>query len=144
MTATGERTIHLRKQGKFLAALMSCSTISEAGRRAGISERTAERWVVDPDFRERLRAAQTEVIDHALLRIKASTSEALDVLRGIMNDRNAPPGARVQAARSVLDCAIKLITVDDVLSRLEALEATSNEGGAGTWGKQSTNRMLPG
>ena len=120
----GER--RTRTEGQFLAALLSSPTMAEAARRAGVSERSAARWMSDPEFKERLKAAQDEIVGHSLSRLKISISESLDVLRGIMNDGGEPTGARVTAARVVLDNAIKAIETVDIIQRIEALEAAQD------------------
>ena len=117
----GER--RTRAEGQFLAALLSSPSIAEAARYAGISERSAARWMADPAFRERLRSAQDEIVGHSLSRLKVSINESLDTLRGIMNNSDEPAGARVTAARVMLDNAIKVIETTDIIRRIEALEA---------------------
>ena len=43
-------------------------------------------------------------------------------LRSVMNDCEAPYSTRVTAARTVLDLAIRCVEIDDLTSRIEALE----------------------
>jgi hypothetical protein len=121
----GER--RSRFETAFLSALLRKSTVAEAAREAGISDSTATRWLSDPAFKERLKSAQDEVINHSLSMLKLSASEALEVLRSVANDEVSPPSARVAAARTLLDGAFRAVETYDILSRIETLE-TRTEG----------------
>ena len=49
--------------------------------------------------------------------------EAVEALRSIPTDEAAPPGARVSAARSLLDQAQRAVELEDLALRIDQLEA---------------------
>jgi hypothetical protein len=107
----------------FMSALLSTANIEDAASMAGISATTAYRWHSQPDFQAEFRKMQQEVVGHALIELKMSMSEALNVLRNVMSDSENPPSSRVAAARTVLDNAFKSLETADILERLEQLES---------------------
>jgi hypothetical protein len=80
-----------------------------------------------PDFQEQYRAAKSQVVAAAIGRLQQVTGEAVSTLRQIMLDKEAPASSRVTAARVILEQAIKTVEIEDVLTRLEALERAQAE-----------------
>ena len=111
-----------RRQEVFIAALLSCPTIAQAARTAGIAEVTAGRWLKDLAFQEAYRTARRHVVQHAVARVQQATCTAVETLRAIMQDPEAPASARVSAAKAVLETAIKGIELEDLEARIAALE----------------------
>jgi transposase-like protein len=126
--ATGHGEKRTRKERLFMQALLSSATIEDAAAIAGISPTTAYRWHAEASFKAEFRALQTELVEGSLVQLKMSMSEALAVLRSVMNNGGNPPAARVTAARAVLDNAFKAVETSDILERLEALEAQAGRG----------------
>ncbi len=90
------------KQQEFAAAYVSCGgNASEAARLAGYSQASARqiggRLSRDAKVQRMIRQEQQRVIGGRLC------SQALGVLESIMLDPSAPAGARVDAAKSLLD-----------------------------------------
>src|SRR5215208_4424204 len=56
--------------------------------------------------------------------------EAVEALRGVMNDQDAPHASRVSAARTVLDMAMQATNAQEIEERLAALEARAARKGA--------------
>jgi phage terminase small subunit len=113
-----------RRQEAFLATLLSCPTILQAARTAGIAEVTARRWLKEPSFQEAYRTARRHVVQHAVARVQQATCTAVETLEAIMQDPEAPASARVSAAKAVLETAIKGIELEDLEARIAALELT--------------------
>lgn len=110
------------RQRRFVAALMSARTVEEAAQAVGIVERTAYRYLADP----RVRRALSEVLDTVLVEasgqaVRAMTG-ALATLEAIHTDEAAPLGARVSAARAILDAGPRLHEAQDLGARVSALE----------------------
>ncbi len=80
-----------------------------------------------PDFQDRYRAAKRQVVEQSITRLQQVTSEAVDVLREIMLDREATASSRVSAAKAVLEMAVKAVEVEDLAARLEELERVLEE-----------------
>jgi hypothetical protein len=115
-----------RKESAVIGLLLEPS-FEKAAARAGVSESTLWRWLRLPEFQEAYRSAKRESVSQAIGCLQRASSEAVEALRQIMNDIQAPATARVSAARSILEFALKGVELEDILARLEALEnETSN------------------
>jgi uncharacterized protein YggE len=121
MPGNGEK--FSRKQDAFLGALLSEPTIYAAAQRVGINETTGHRWLKDPAFNQMYREAKRQIVDHAIAQAQRSASEAVETLRAVMANEEAPASARVSASKTMLDFALKVGTVEDLEARLAALEA---------------------
>jgi DNA-binding MurR/RpiR family transcriptional regulator len=111
-----------RKHHQAIAALIEHRTIREAAQDVGIGQATLFRWMQDPHFRRAYREAKRRVMDHTITQLQRASSEAVTNLQSIMNDTKNPPSARVTAARTILDMAVKAVEVEDVEARITVLE----------------------
>jgi len=111
---------------KLIAALLSQSSIGAAARATGVGEVTVHRWLRDEGFQRAYRAARSEVVRQVIGQMQRDSSRAAHVLMVIAEDGDAPASARVSAARSILDIAVKAIEIDDLTNRVEALERDLN------------------
>lgn len=107
---------------KALAALLTCPTKREAAQRAGISDRTLRNYLADPSFQAAYQQAFNGIVEDATRQAQQSLAPALFTLREIMEDAEIPAAARVTAARTALEYAIKLTEANDFAARLERLE----------------------
>lgn len=107
---------------KALAALLTCPTKREAAQRAGISDRTLRNYLADPGFQTAYQKAFNGIVEDATRQAQQSLAPALFTLREIMEDAEIPAAARVTAARTALEYAIKLTEANDFAARLERLE----------------------
>lgn len=111
------------KQEQFLAALFTHPTIKEAAGSVGISETTAWRYLQDEKFAERYRTAHRQTFEHVAVRLRQDANAAVKALREIVDDKTAPAGSRVQAARSILEAVLKSVELSDIEGRMAVLEA---------------------
>ena len=112
------------KQAAAIAALLAHRTIAEAAHHVGIGERTLLRWLQeDRAFQATYRTARRHVVQHAVAQVQQATSTAVATLEAIMQDATASANARVSAAKAVLDTAMKGVELEDLDSRIVALEA---------------------
>ena len=118
-----------RKQEALISALLLEPTLAEAAQAAGIGEVTAWRWLQDAAFQAAYREARREVVRHAITQVQRATGEAVETLRNVMQDADAPASARVSAAKAVLETAVKAVELEDLEARIAALEA-AQQGGA--------------
>ena len=96
---------------QIIAALLQHGTIREAAQAAGISARTLyDRMRDDMDFRAEYAAAKNDIMRGAVIRINESLSAAVAAVTDIMNDTNANPAIRLQAAQTILNNASKFAT----------------------------------
>jgi phage terminase small subunit len=111
-----------RRQEAFIAALLSCPTIAHAARMAGIAEVTAGRWLKDHSFQAAYREARRQVVQQAIVQVQHATGTAVQTLVAVMQDNESPSNARVTAARTILEMAIRTVEFEDLESRIVALE----------------------
>ena len=117
-------TMHQRR---FVAALLSARTIEEAAHAAGVKRRTATRYLA----LDSVRAALAQALDQAeaqAVRVSVSAmTEAVGTLRAIHADKDAPTGARVSAARAILEAGPRLREILDLAERVTELEQNMGE-----------------
>ena len=88
--------------------MMVCRTRAEAAKTAGVCEKTMREYLKDPEFQERYREAFGGIVEDAARQAQKKILSALDTLQEVMEDKQAQSYARVSAARSILDYALKL------------------------------------
>lgn len=121
MRAHGEKLS--RKKEQLIAALLTCGSITEAAARCGLAEATVHRWLQDAAFTQAYREARRQVVQQAISQVQQGTGIAVSTLIAILQDCTAPASARVAAARTMLETAIKAVELEDLEARLAALEA---------------------
>ena len=111
------------KQELLIAALLSSPTIQDAAKTAGVSETSAHRWLrTDEGFTAAYLKARREAVGQAIARLQQLSSGAVAVLASIAGNATLPTGARVAAASKILDTAIRAVELEDLESRIAALE----------------------
>lgn len=109
-------------QYKALSALMAGASVTDAAQQAGVSERTLYRYLADSTFDAAYRAARRRAVGQATTKLQQIAGEAVEMLRAVMTDTEASDRARVAAASKILDLAYKAVELDDLESRIKALE----------------------
>ena len=110
------------KQELALRAVISQPTLKEAALAAGVSDSTLWRYMRDAEFSRRLREARREAVSHTTTRLQQASSDAVTVLRDLMLKEDAPPAARISAARTVLDYTYRADEQDGLRARIDELE----------------------
>jgi hypothetical protein len=111
------------RQGGVLALLVGGSTIEGAAKAQNVRPATVHEWLKKPEFRGAYNDALSDVISHSSAMLKASCAVAVTTLRAIAADESAPSAPRVSAARTILELAYRAVEVDELATRIEALEA---------------------
>ncbi len=111
-------------------ALLSDPGLTSAAKAAGVGKATLWRWMQQPAFREAYRKARREAVEQARARLQQASGEAVEALREVMNDQDAPHASRVSAARTVLDMAMEATSTEELEARLAALERRAMQRGA--------------
>lgn len=119
-----------RKQDQAIAALLACPSILDAARQSGIAEVTLYRWLKLEAFQTAYREARRQCVQQAIVQVQQATGEAVETLRAIMRDPEAPASARVSAAKTVLETAVKAVELEDLEARIAALEEDLDRGPA--------------
>jgi hypothetical protein len=117
-----------RKREQAIAALLSSRTIADAAQACRLGERTLKRWLATPEFQEEFRQAKKESLRAAAARLNAAAGMATETLKAIADDPTSPAAARVTAARTILESAMRDRELDDLESRISQLEQNSNGG----------------
>ena len=115
------------RQQKALAALLTSPSRAAAAEAAGITTRTLQNYLSDPEFQREYQKALSGLISEAAAQAKQSLSPALSTLKEVMTDTEQNGQIRVSAARSLLEFGMKLTEQADILARLQELE-TAMEG----------------
>jgi hypothetical protein len=118
-----------RTQEKAIAALLAERTIQDAAARAKVSERTLTYWLKLPAFAAEYRHARQRVVEHAVGKLQAASSLAVDAL--VKNLSCGKPAVEVTAANSLLAHSLAAVEQFDVVSQIEALKELIAQQGAG-------------
>ena len=111
------------KKQKAISALLRSPTIEKAAQEAGVGYSTLRGWLKDDDeFRREYERALGELVADAATLAKKSMSPALATMREVLEDHYTSDSIRIQAGRALMDYALKLVEITDVMSRIEALE----------------------
>ena len=90
---------------------------------AGIDPRTMRRYFEDADFRSAYRKAFGGMVEDATRQAQQAIAPALSTLQEILEDGDETATARIQAARSTLEYALRLTEQMDILEQHNELEA---------------------
>lgn len=115
-----------RLDESLIAALLAKPTVSAAAKAVGISTRTAQRRMADPEFEEKFRAAKGRLVHEATRRLTMNASKAAEVLRKVFDDRTATPGARVAAATQTIRLTLESFEIEELDRRISDLERHKN------------------
>lgn len=85
------------------------------------------RYEAEPEFSAALEAARRDALAEAARRINGALGCAVAALRSICEDPAASEAARVSAARSLLEFALRYAEASDLEKRIAALESEGEE-----------------
>lgn len=125
MTGHGEK--FGRKQESAIAALLTCPSLPAAAASSGISESTLRRWLQNEAFARRYRQERTRMLETTVNLLRQKSVMAVETLSEVANDKEAAASARVSAARSVVELAIKGAELLDLEARIDELEQMARE-----------------
>ncbi|HXG63747.1 MAG TPA: hypothetical protein VNO70_01485 [Blastocatellia bacterium] len=115
------------KQQEAISALIVHPTARAASEALGVNPSTIWRWLQDPEFREAYDEARRLVVTHNVTAIQAAGQQAVMSLIDMMNDPKIPAHARVRASQVILDLGMKVAKLDELDSRLRAIEEEAEE-----------------
>jgi hypothetical protein len=110
-----------RRLDQFLAALLEHPSMESAARATGITRKTAQRWLADPIVSARFRHIRRQAVELAMARIEHAVSAAVTCLAEIQ-EHGESESARIAAARTIIETAMRSIELGDIQQRLDALE----------------------
>ena len=106
---------------KALAALLTSKTKNEAAAAAGIAPRTLRDYLADPEFQAAYAAAFRNLVTDATREAQQTLSPAISTLQAIMEDEEENSSARIAAARSLIETALRLTEFNDILTELQTI-----------------------
>jgi hypothetical protein len=115
-----------RKREEAVAALLTHRTLAAAAEAVGVHERTLREWLRDPAFDAAFPEARRRAVDRAVAQLQRLCGRAARTLARAM--RGEDMGVAVRAAKIVFDTALRGIELDDVVRRVEELEALARGG----------------
>lgn len=132
------------RQERAIPALLSERTLAAAARAAGVGERSLRRWLgEDERFRAAYQQARSEAMRQATARIQAASAAAVDTLAELMELKERPD-IRARAALGVLAAAFKAEELENLASRVEALEQSQGSSGVAGIGRGWPRLKGPG
>lgn len=108
---------------EIISALLQHGTIKEAAAAAGTAPRTIYDRMNDREFRSQYMEAKNDIIRKAVFTINTQLAAAVNCVADIMNDKEANPAIRLQAAQVLINNAGKFadrLARDEYQSRNEA------------------------
>ena len=114
------RPVAPEKDSVLALALSAGATTATAAEEAGVSQRTAQRKLADPEFRRQVAQLRAELMSRALDHMTKNMTRAADVLAGLLDEQN--PAMRLRAARSLLTLGLRLRDSIDLNDRIRDLE----------------------
>ncbi len=116
-----------RKKEEAIVALLTYRTTEEAARAVKISAKTLLRWQKEPEFATALRMAKRSAFDQSLARLHHLSGAAISTLGKVMMDPATPPSTKVRAADNIWSHTVKAIELEEIETRLAALEAAAQK-----------------
>jgi hypothetical protein len=113
-------------QVKAIESLLTGSNHEAAAAAAGVVPRTLSRWLQEPVFTAELDTQKRLAIGAACARLIGTMDTAVTLINDILSGNGGPKKyhtIQLRAAKIALDSALKLIELNDILKRIEALEA---------------------
>ncbi len=110
------------KAEKVLTALLHHGAVRSAAKEAGVSEATVFRYLQDPEFQRRYRAARASVVDAAIALMQRLCANAVSTLGSVMHDTKAPASARVSAAKTILEQSIGGVELTELRQEVEDIK----------------------
>jgi hypothetical protein len=95
-----------RKQEALIAALLTEPTYEQAARKAGVSRRTAHRWLGQPLFQAAYRRARQQLVTAAVARVQSLAVDAVETLASVMRS-GAKDSDRLRAATALLEIVLR-------------------------------------
>jgi hypothetical protein len=123
----GHGTKFNRKMEAAIAAILTHKNLEEAAGAVGVSVATLLRWQKLPDFQKAFRKAKGAVHAQAMARLQQATGPAVSTVLRVMADPATPPATKMRAGQIVIELSLKFVDQEDILARLEELEADADK-----------------
>lgn len=108
------------RQAKFLPVLLASPTYTQACKAGRVSRDTLYVWLKDPAFKAELDGQRAELAAQGLALLSQSVVKAVETLVGLLDGSDGR--LKRLAARDILDQHVKFRELDELTSRIEAIE----------------------
>ena len=108
------------QQANFIAALISGKNTKQAARSAGVTERTAYRWLSLPELKSELTMAQAAILGDATRRMERLLDSSLEVLEGLLKSENEL--VRARGVEMVFKHYVAMKSANELEARLSEIE----------------------
>jgi hypothetical protein len=110
--------------------LLQFPTLQQAAEATGIGLRTLQLWLKDDAFQELYRKAKADLLEGATTQLRVESRKMVEVLVKIAKDTKVNAAARVTAARSVLELALRAHEIEDLWQQIQELKQQSTTNAA--------------
>ena len=94
-----------RRKQRALELILAGHSVTDIASQVGVRRETVWRWRQDPSFASEVSVRQGQRRQSIHDELDAGVIESVRMLRGLVADTDAPPGARVRAATALMDRA---------------------------------------
>lgn len=109
------------RQRLAITEILGSPSLEEARRRVKAAKGTFYGWLKDATFQTELKCQREAVVGQAFNRLKSGLVQAVDKLLELLAVEDKP-GIQLRAAQTLLDQGIKVVELQELESRLGALE----------------------
>jgi len=106
-----------------LTRLLQGQSVLSIAKALDVSSATVYRWVNSKEFQHEYSVQKAATLRRATNKLRRGMCKAIDQLVRFVEDETATPSIRLQAATKVIEFALRAVDTEDVLARLEELEA---------------------
>ena len=117
----------MKAREKALAALLSTDTQTDAAALCGLTTRTLRLYLADPSFNAEYQRRKRELVTDATKQLQTSFSAAINALRGIVESDLSQDGAKISAARALLEYGARFTEMNDIMIQLEELSEAAKK-----------------
>ena len=108
------------RQVRFLPVLLANVNYTEACKAGRVSRDTLYEWLRQPEFKAELDRQRAELAAQGLALLSQSVVKAVETLVGLLDGSDGR--LKRLAARDILDQHVKFRELDELTSRIEAIE----------------------
>lgn len=114
-------------QRRAIEALLSQPTIRDAAKASDLGETTLYRYLREDAFKTELRQRQDEIITATTAALVGLSGEAVETLRNLLEDKEAPPSVKARVALGWLQHTRETLKLSDLADRVQRLEETLSQ-----------------
>ncbi|MDU1909710.1 hypothetical protein [Fusobacterium sp.] len=107
--------------------LLLCTTNLEVCKKNNISEATLYRLKKDEAFQQLVIEQKEKMFKETMKKAQAYSLEAIEVLRSIAQDKEAPQSSRVSASSKIIELGQCMYDQEKITKKLEDIERWLNE-----------------